>query len=497
MTSRTTGSTVGRLLAAPYLALAAILLAASALRIFPLTYSHFWDEAVFLQHAKVMLDGRSNYDEFFHRPPLLSVLYATGFLIVDSIYVANIVQGVVTSLAVVFAFLYMRRLFGVTAALFAAALFAFMPYLAHTSHDLLTDGPALTLMLCAMWLYDKPGVRFAVLAGVAYSLAIQTRYTSLFLGLYFLLDTVVAPQKARNFLAWGVAAAAALAPYLLWNQFAFGWFLHPFAIARRIVTEWTAPMPASFYFDALAQIFPITVWGLFAIGVFGAMAPRIAAAVGSRAPAPALAADPRRRCLVLLTWGVAFFAYMLLTPHKEVRYLLPLAIPVLVIAATGAHVLIDSIARLLKIGRATAAALVGVIIAIQFSPVLSPLRGPLIDRSKSNEVQIAEYLRDQSTASDTVYAAHNFPVYAFYSERKTVSLLPIQADFDEEWREVMSEPGLLVYTHPDRLGEIHSIDTSLKPDRAFIEAHPEFRRLREFPNVTVYRYTPGVQKKPL
>jgi len=115
----------------------------------------------------------------------------------------------------------------------------------------------------------------------------------------------------------------------------------------------------------------------------------------------------------------------------------------------------------------------------------------------SNEVQIAEYLRDQSTASDTVYAAHNFPVYAFYSERKTVSLLPIQADFDEEWREVMSEPGLLVYTHPDRLGEIHSIDTSLKPDRAFIEAHPEFRRLREFPNVTVYRYTPGVQKKPL
>jgi len=168
-----------------------------------------------------------------------------------------------------------------------------------------------------------------------------------------------------------------------------------------------------------------------------------------------------------------------------------------VIAATGARVLIDSIARLGKIGRATAAALVGVIIAIQFSPVLSPLRGPLIDRSKSNEVQIAEYLRDQSTASDTVYAAHNFPVYAFYSERKTVSLLPIQADFDEEWREVMSEPGLLVYTHPDRLGEIHSIDTSLKPDRAFIEAHPEFRRLREFPNVTVYRYTPGVQKKPL
>ena len=147
-------------------------------------------------------------------------------------------------------------------------------------------------------------------------------------------------------------------------------------------------------------------------------------------------------------------------------------------------------------GCSIAMALVAVIIAMQFGSVLTPLRGPLIDRSKSNEVQIAEYLRDQSTAAETIYAAHNFPVYAFYSERKTVSLLPIQADFDEQWRDVMSEPGLLVYTHPDRLGEIHAIDTSLKPDRSFIEAHPEFRRLREFSTVTVYRYTPGVPEQP-
>ena len=227
MTLPMADSPAGRLPAAPHIALAAILLAAFALRVLPLTYSHFWDEAVFLQHAKVMLDGRSNYDEFIHRPPVLSALYATGFLIWDAIYVANIVQGAVTSLAIVFAYLYVRRLFGVTAALFAAALFAFLPYLVDTSHDLLTDGPALSLLLGAMWLYDKPGFRFAVLAGVAYSLAIQTRYTSIFLVFYFVLDTVVAPRKARRLMVLGLAAAATLAPYLVWNQIALGWFLHP------------------------------------------------------------------------------------------------------------------------------------------------------------------------------------------------------------------------------------------------------------------------------
>ena len=36
--------------------LTAIVLVAVVVRIFPLTYSHFWDETVFLQHAKILVD---------------------------------------------------------------------------------------------------------------------------------------------------------------------------------------------------------------------------------------------------------------------------------------------------------------------------------------------------------------------------------------------------------------------------------------------------------
>src|SRR5207245_151045 len=82
--------------------LALVLLLVALIRTVPLTYSHFWDETVFLQHAKVIIDGRTNYEEFHHRPPFLSFLYALGFAIWDNVYVANLVQGVVTALTVVF-----------------------------------------------------------------------------------------------------------------------------------------------------------------------------------------------------------------------------------------------------------------------------------------------------------------------------------------------------------------------------------------------------------
>jgi hypothetical protein len=90
------------------------------LRAIPLRSSHAWDETVFLQHAMVMLDGRSNYDEFHHRPPALSALYAIGFAIRDHLHTAHLVQGLASGLAVLFGFLFAQRAFGRQAALAAA-----------------------------------------------------------------------------------------------------------------------------------------------------------------------------------------------------------------------------------------------------------------------------------------------------------------------------------------------------------------------------------------
>ncbi len=477
-----------------WIALAVILALAALVRAVPLTYSHFWDETVFLQHAEVILDGRTNYQEFFHRPPLLSVLYALGFALWDDIYVANIVQAVVTTLAVLFAFLYVRRAFGVVSGIAAAFLFAFTPYLVETSHELLTDMPAVAFMLAAMWLFDKPGPRFAILAGAAYALAVQTRFTSLFLIVYFALDASLPPRKLRQLATLVVAAGVTIAPYLVWVRWNYGSFLFPFVLARRIVTEWTAPVGARFYFDAVLEIFPPSLWLFFALGL---LSPVMRWAMryqseGETVPAEnAALSSQTKRQLALLMWGLAFLAYMLTIGHKEVRYLLPLAIPVVIISALGVAASCRWIARQAR-PVWVAGVLLGVAVAVaDYASPFRKLRAPWTDRSESEEVQIAGYLREQSTPADTIYAAHNFPVLAFYSGRKTVSLLPIQAEFEQVWRRAMARPGFLVYYPPAGIKETHSKNPHFMPDQQFIDASPEFRLVRSFPSATVYHYEPA------
>jgi hypothetical protein len=423
---------------------------------------------------------------------LLPAIYAAGFAVWDHIFVANIVQGLFTTLAVLFAFVYARQAFDTTTALCAAFLLAFSPYFVETSHELLTDMPAVALMLAAMWLFDKPGTRFALLAGVIYALAVQTRFTSLFLVVYFALDTIASPRKLWRAAWLSLGGALTIIPYLIWLRWNYGSFFYPFALARRIVTEWTAPVPARFYLDALPEIFPPSLWLAFAVGVLALVARSFVRPQSERTdPAVALRdiADVTRRQVVLLLWGASFLAYMLTIPHKEVRYLLPLAIPVVLIGAAGAAALLRWLARQALPVRVGGFLLGALLLIADDAPSFEKLASPWLDRRKSEDVQIAEYLRDGSKPSDTIYAAHNFPVLAFYSGRDTVSLLPIQEDFDQDWRELMTRPGFLVYFPPRAIIETHALHP-LKPDAAFLDSHPDFTAIRTFPSATVYRYDP-------
>ncbi len=367
------------------LALALIFGLALFVRVVPLTYSHFWDETVFLQDAKVIVDGRTNYDEFFERPPLLSIVYALGFALWDNIYVANLIQGLWTTTAVLFAFVYVRKAFGLLSGLCAAFLLAFGPYFVETSHELLTDMPAVALMLAAMWLFDKSGAPFALLAGVAYALSIETRFTSLFLMLYFLLEVALSPRKFRQLVLLGVGAAASLGPYLIWLKWKYDSFFYPFVLARRIVQEWTAPVPARFYFEGVRGIFPLSLWALFALAVLLLVLLWIALA---RSPGSAVSAenaeslDQMKRQTTLLIWGIAFFAYMLSIPHKEIRYLLPLAIPAIVIAAVGTTSACEWFARQATPLRVAGLVLGVFLAAADYGRPLLKLADPFTDRSE-------------------------------------------------------------------------------------------------------------------
>jgi len=196
------------------------------------------------------------------------------------------------------------------------------------------------------------------------------------------------------------------------------------------------------------------------------------------------------RVLALLVWGAAFFVYMLRIPHKEVRYLLPLAIPVVIVSALGAAQIGRWLARRAMPFKAFGLLLAAAVAAVEFGPPFAKLTQPWIDASETQTVQVARYIRAISTPADTLYAAHEFPVLAFYSERNTKSLLPIQDDFEKTWRDWMTNPGYLVYYLPSGIKETHSKNPSFKPNPSFMDTHPNFRIVREFPEAIVYRYDP-------
>ena len=177
--------------------------AAFLVRIWGISKTHFWDEMVYLQNAQVICCGKINYSELDYRPPLLSLIYAGVFLFWHSIYAACIVTAFLNALGPVFLYLAGRLLVGRLPAAIAALLLAFSPFFVgifpygfasdDTGNSLLTDSPALTLVLLAFWLLlralDRQSIPRFAWAGLALALSILMRFGSLpSVGMLFLLS---------------------------------------------------------------------------------------------------------------------------------------------------------------------------------------------------------------------------------------------------------------------------------------------------------------------
>ena len=175
--------------------------------------------------------------------------------------------------------------------------------------------------------------------------------------------------------------------------------------------------------------------------------------------------------------------------------MLPLSIPAVVISARGLAELVRWFSRRTITVKAAGLLLCIAVVMFDYAQPFQKLMQPWVDRSESESVRIARYLHEVSTPKETVYAAHDFPVLAFYSERRTVSVLPIQANFDKAWRDFMTQPGFFVYFDPAKITETHFVTASFKPEKPFLESTPDFRVVRVFPDATVYRYEPAQGKQ--
>jgi hypothetical protein len=162
-----------------------------------------------------------------------------------------------------------------------------------------------------------------------------------------------------------------------------------------------------------------------------------------------------------------------------------MAIPDLILSAAGFDYIYSVLRRKKMLVKVAILVLFTVLAIKDFYSLYQKLPLQLVDDTVSNSVAIAEYLKEASNNGDTIYAVTDFPVLAFYSSRKTISLLPFQQDFYARWQEYMKEAGYYVYYGVDA-------EKDLAPQKDFLDRTANFKEARQFGDAIVYHYRPSL-----
>jgi 4-amino-4-deoxy-L-arabinose transferase-like glycosyltransferase len=474
-----------------------LIAAAFLLRLWALSEVHFWDEAVYLQNAEVICCGKANYSELDSRPPLLSIFFAAVFLLWNHVYAASIATALVNALGPALLYLSGRMIAGRIPAAIASLLLAFSPFFVgvfppgfvsdDTGNSLLSDSPALTLILLAFWLLlralRKPtGLRFAS-AGFVLALAVLMRFASLTtVGVLSLLVFATTADKWwRSTLACGAGFAAGIVPYLCWSRVRYGGFLRTF---RNGWGYFEGPGESRlFYVRNFGIIFSwITLAGLALwIGQWAwekwknREADRRAGTV-ERTVEQMDKRRSRRLEAFLWLWAAALLVFFSALRHKEPRYIMPLAPPLFLLAGIGLSVVLK--------GRRTAARVAGTALlagalAYTFLPVRQRFSAPFVNDEVSEEMQVSDFLSHSVPSATVLYSNFNYPVFAWYTNLRVYRLPESGPDLYDELNRLPGGGILIAYKESDEIAD---------PRLEWLDSNAHFRRLREFPSLVLYEY---------
>jgi 4-amino-4-deoxy-L-arabinose transferase-like glycosyltransferase len=460
-------------------------------RIWGLSKMHFWDEAVYLQNAEVICCGKVNYSELDSRPPLLSLFFVFIYQFWHHIYAACIGTALLNALGPAFLFLSGRRIVGKISAAIASLLLAFLPFLVgiipagftsdNTGNSLLSDCPALTLILLALWLVlraleKQTSLRFAS-AGFVMALAVLMRFASLStVGMISLL-VLTAHRRWRSAGACGIGFALGIAPYLCWSRLRYGGFLTTF---RSGWLNFDGPEESPlFYLRNFANVFGwITVAGLALwIGSFAFERWKLRQR-GSSVDSDGGAAEDGSQWLkgFLWLWAAAIFVCFSLLSHKEPRYILPLAPPLLLLAGSGLSVLVKGRGRGLRIAGSVVLACA---LGFAFLPTFQIFDTPFFDNGPNDEITVSDYLTHNLPPSTVLYSTDNYPVFAYFTNLKVT---PVLGTGDNLYQTLdhLREDGIFIAYKDD--------DAADGPRLSWLDANPHYRRMREFPSLVLYSY---------
>ncbi|MFA4886740.1 MAG: glycosyltransferase family 39 protein [Candidatus Nanoarchaeia archaeon] len=452
--------------AALYFLLGFILVTNFILILWPLRTSYWWDETVYLQHAEVIFSGKENYDEFQLRPPILSMLFAFGFLFKHHVFAADIIVGLIGMLGTLMMYFLGKEISGKKVGLLAAAFFGFTSFIVRQAHSIMTDVPSLVFFAVAFYCLIKASKieskKWYLLSGFFLGIAILTRFTQLILISVFIIYILVKKislQKIRHIL---LAFSAVLFPYLLWAQLKFGFFLIPFIRANSAVSDQVGNI--FFYIANLSKVYPLMIL----LGVI-----------------PYLIIVYKKRSwldTVLVSWILIFLAYVSITPHKELRYILPITVPLFLISARGFVEFFETKKLLMKSLVIISIVLLGFYQLPDGEKVkeLFGVNQPFINAYESPAQEISEYLVSLNETDRVIYANHEYPVYGYYTNLKIKTVYGGE-EFYRWYPANMRESGFFVFYK----------EVKKYPAQEWLDSKKEFKKIKETEEIIVYRYNPS------
>ncbi len=456
------------------------------MRVWPLSRVHFWDEVVYLQNAEVLCCGKSNYSELESRPPLLSLIFALVFRVWHSVYAADIVTAALNAAGPALLYVGGCRIVGRAGAAIAALLLAFTPFFVgvfpagfdsdNTGNSLLTDSPALTLILLAFWLFlcalrRERSFRFAG-AGFVLGLAVLMRFASLSSAGVLMLLVFAASRWWRAAVASALGFLLAIVPYLCWSRIHYGGFLETF---RRGWRYYEGARESPLY---LARNFGVIFSWITLAGLALWLGRWIWTrhSPGSGHDRATEIASQRKLEAFLWLWVLLLVVFFVAVRHQEARYAMPIGLPLFLLAGSGLSTLLDIRYPLAK---AVGAALLFAALIYTFSPLRVIFGAPLVERGSSEEMRVADYLDQNLPPGTILYSNFNYPLFGYYTHLPVYELPEAGADLYDALEDLPNDGILIAYKKKEIAAD---------PRLEWLRSHPEFERWHEFPSITLYRF---------
>ena len=320
--------------------------------IFYLNCGYGWDESVYLMHTDIFLGRLSDFNELAFRPIILSLVIVPFYLISNNIFFLHCTMLLFFCFSMLILFLLFKKIFSLEVASIISALFFISPLVFYTAQFVLTDLFVFIFIIPGIYFsylfYESKKNKFIVFASLFFALAFLTRFFCgsfilvilLTIILHFKFDWESVKITCYRLILFFISFLIFVSPYFIFVKLKFGSILHTFVSGKLLVSAYNVPWHN--YLVYLAGLWPAFLF-LFICGLYFLYK----SGIFTNFKKFNNSSIEKFICIFILLF-VFQFIYLSITPHKEPRYTIPLALTLSFICGYGLYQLLIYLKTVLK-----------------------------------------------------------------------------------------------------------------------------------------------------